>query len=212
MLPAAHPPSLQVQHPALPGDRSLRQRAPGGGKVGALGPDPALGPLCSVVLGKSHPISGPVSRCKWSLERSCLMEGVRRWGGNPRKRLRAVQAPVNRLRKLRSLTRPIPSAWSSGAGMSLMSTQLGYSLSCYRGPGRGPAPVRHIPPNPCQLPLQVDTLFSAKLKLSCWSEVGGTVSAEHPAPLIPSPPYPCHPHETSPESEAKTQPLLGLPA
>lgn len=209
LLQVARPPSPRAPSaPSPPRGQVPPLRAPAGEEAGALGPDPALGPPCSVVLGKSHPTSGPVSRCKWGLERSCLVEGMRRWGGNPQKRLRAVQAPADTLRKLRSLTRPIPSAWSSGAGMPPMSTQLGYSLSCYKAPGRAHAPVWHIPPNPCQLPFQVDTLFSAKLKLSCWSEVGGTMSAElgHLAPLMPSPLYPCHPHETSPGSEAKTQP------
>lgn len=45
--------------------------------------------------------------------------------------------------------------------------------SCYKAPGRAHAPVWHIPPNPCQLPLQVDTLFSAKLKLFAGQKLGG---------------------------------------
>lgn len=166
-----------LPHPALaprpPQGQVPPLKSPSGWRSRGIGPRSRLGPPCSVVLGKSHPTSGPVSRCKWGLERSCLVEGMRRQAGNSRKRLTAVQVPTDTLRKLRSLTRPIPSAWSSGARTPPMSTQLGYSLSCYRGPGRARAPVQHIPPNLCQLPLQVDTLFSAKLKLSCWSEVGG---------------------------------------
>ena len=82
--------------------------------------------------------------------------GVRRGEVNPRKRLRAGQAPTEVLETFESLTRPVPSAWGSDAGTPPMSPRLGYSPNGFGGPARDPAPFLACPPR-CQLPFHVDT-------------------------------------------------------
>lgn len=137
------------------------------------------------------------------------MEDTRRWEGTLRRGLELSRHPRTRSENLGASPRPIPSAWSSGARMPPMSTQLGFIHSVVTRHLVGPALSRHIPPNHVSAAVSRWTpLFSAKLKLSCWSEVGGGPCLKLSAwpPLISSPLYPCHPHETSPGSEAKTQP------